>query len=43
MWEKACADVDMQDEGSTALMNVTNNCLVLQDRDGKTALNIGKK
>ena len=44
MWEKACADVDMQnEEGSTALMNVTNNCLVLQDRDGKTALNIGKK
>ena len=34
----------MQDEGgSTALMNATNNCLVLQDRNGKTALNIGKK
>ena len=34
----------MQDEeGSTALINATDNCLVWQDRDGKTALNIGKK
>ena len=34
----------MQDEeGSTALINATDNCLVLQDRHGKTAVNIGKK
>ena len=34
----------MQDEeGCTALINATDNGLVLQDRDGKTALNIGKK
>ena len=42
--ENTYTDVDMQDEeGSTALINATNNCLVSQDRDSKTALNIGKK
>ena len=34
----------MQDEeGSTTLINATDNCLVSQDRHGKTAVNIGKK
>ena len=31
------------EEGCTALINATDNCPVSQDRDSKTALNIGKK